>query len=282
MTDSLSGTSRRAVVAPVEVRVVHDRPGHERRAVVVVARVLVAEVVREARLVPVDLALDRLGVRVEQQLGRVAPLAALRLPRAVDPVAVALPGRDRRAGRRASRTRRPPRGGTALRRRRRRTGTARLRRPPRRTARSWSRRRRRWRRGGRGVRARSRCPRSWRAESSRAVSFRRFARATLPPAHERRGDVQDRGGCRGGRITALTEHDDAVGHGEHPRAVSPAEQAQLLLPRLPAGRRDQVTTVTGRQPHRTCAGRASGPQSPHAVQPEPQPAHSQPANSGSA
>ena len=44
-------------------------------AVVVVARVLVAEVVREAGLVPVDLALDGLGVRVEQQLGRVAPLA---------------------------------------------------------------------------------------------------------------------------------------------------------------------------------------------------------------
>src|SRR5258708_10252400 len=87
---------RGPVVAPVEVRVVYDRPRHEGGAVVVVARALVAEVVGKARLVPVDLALDGLGVRIEEQLGRVAPLAALRRPGPVDPVAVALPGSDGR------------------------------------------------------------------------------------------------------------------------------------------------------------------------------------------
>ena len=87
---------RRPVVAPVEVRVVHDRPGHERGAVVVVARVLVAERVGKAGRVPVDLSLDGLGVGVDEQLGRVAALAVLGRPRPVDPVAVTLPGRDRR------------------------------------------------------------------------------------------------------------------------------------------------------------------------------------------
>ena len=48
----------------------------------------------EAGVVPIDVAVDRLGVRVEQQLGRVAPQALVRVPRAVDPVAVALAGAD--------------------------------------------------------------------------------------------------------------------------------------------------------------------------------------------
>ena len=54
----------------------------------------VVEVVAEARPRPVDVAGDRLGVRVEQQLGRVAPQALGGLPRSVDPVAVALAGAD--------------------------------------------------------------------------------------------------------------------------------------------------------------------------------------------
>ena len=54
----------------------------------------VVEVVGEAGRVPVDVAVDRLGVRVEQQLGRVAPQALGRVPRAVDAVAVALAGAD--------------------------------------------------------------------------------------------------------------------------------------------------------------------------------------------
>ena len=71
-----------------------DALRHVRRAVVVVARVLVADVVAEARLVPVDRPLDRLGVGVEEQLGRVAAQPLGRVPGPVDPVAVALAGAD--------------------------------------------------------------------------------------------------------------------------------------------------------------------------------------------
>ena len=85
---------RRAVVAPVEERVRHDGAGHVRRAVGGVHLVRVVEVVGEAGRVPVDLAVDGLGVRVEQQLGRVAPQALVRLPRPVHAVAVALAGPD--------------------------------------------------------------------------------------------------------------------------------------------------------------------------------------------
>ena len=86
--------ARVAVVVPVEVRVGDDGLGHERRAVVVVAAVGVAEVVREHGLVPLDLALERLGVGVEQQLGRVAAVAVLGRVGAVDAEAVALARAD--------------------------------------------------------------------------------------------------------------------------------------------------------------------------------------------
>ena len=52
------------------------------------------EVVGEQRLVVVDLALDRLGVGVEQQLARVAAVAVLRVVGAVHPEAVALARAD--------------------------------------------------------------------------------------------------------------------------------------------------------------------------------------------
>ncbi len=86
------GDAGRPVVAPVEERVDHDRPGHERRAVGrvggAVGTAVGCEV--ERRVVPLHLALDRLGVGVDQQLGRVGPQALLGLPRAVHPEAVAL------------------------------------------------------------------------------------------------------------------------------------------------------------------------------------------------
>ena len=63
-----------------------------RSAVVEVRLVGIGEVVPEAGRRPVDLALDRLGVRVEQELGGVAPEAGGRLPRAVHPPAVVLAG----------------------------------------------------------------------------------------------------------------------------------------------------------------------------------------------
>ena len=84
------------VTLPVEERVDHDAVRHVRGGVVVVARVRVAEVVAEQRLVPVDLAAGGLGVGVEQQLVRVAPQPARGVPGTVDAVAVALPRLHRR------------------------------------------------------------------------------------------------------------------------------------------------------------------------------------------
>ena len=112
----------------------------------------VVEVVGEAGRVPVDLAVDRLGVRVEEQLGRVAPQALGRLPRSVHPVAVALAGPD--VGQVGVPAVPVDLGqldahlGLASLARGRRAGTARRPRRRWRTARSWCPTRRRWRRAG--------------------------------------------------------------------------------------------------------------------------------------
>ena len=149
---------RRPVVAPVEVRVDDDRRHRVRGRVVVVALLRVVELVRVQRRVAVDLPVDRLGVRVEQQLVRVAAVTLRRVVRPVHPVPVALPGRD--GGQvpvpheRVDLGQVRPGLGAV----RRRSGTARLVRPPRRTGRSSSRSRRRWRPGGRGVPATSAWP----------------------------------------------------------------------------------------------------------------------------
>ncbi len=82
------------VALPVEEGVHHDAERHVRGGVLVVAAVLVTEVVAEERLVPLDLAVRRLGVGVEQQLVGVAAQAPLGLVGPVHPVAVALPGLD--------------------------------------------------------------------------------------------------------------------------------------------------------------------------------------------
>ena len=86
------GDGEAAVALPVEERVDDHAVRHVRRGVVVVAGVLVAEVVGEERLVPVDVAGRGLGVGVEEQLVGVAALALVGVPRAVDAVAVALAG----------------------------------------------------------------------------------------------------------------------------------------------------------------------------------------------
>ncbi len=88
------GDLQRPVTLPVEERVDHHAVGHVRGRVVVVARVRVAEVVAEQRLVPVDVTGGGLGVRVEQQLVGVAPDAVRGVPRAVHAIAVALTGLD--------------------------------------------------------------------------------------------------------------------------------------------------------------------------------------------
>ena len=143
---------RRAVVAPVEERVGDDGARDVRRAVGRVHLVGVVEVVGEAGLVPVDLAVDRLGVRVEQELGRVAPQPLVRVPRSVDAVAVALAGADvGEVGVPAVAVDLgqldPHLGAIAV---RRRAGTARRRRRRWRTGRSWCPSRRRWRPAGTG------------------------------------------------------------------------------------------------------------------------------------
>jgi hypothetical protein len=84
----------RSIHTPVEVRVDHHRLGHAGRRVVVVAAVRIAEVVAEQRLVPLEGAVDRLRVRVDQQFVRVAALSRGRIVAAVYPVAVALAGLD--------------------------------------------------------------------------------------------------------------------------------------------------------------------------------------------
>ena len=88
------GGARRPVQVPVEVRVHHHRARDVRRGVGVVPPVRMPELVREHGLAPGDLALDRLGVRVDQQLVRVAALPLGRVVRAVHPVPVPLPWAD--------------------------------------------------------------------------------------------------------------------------------------------------------------------------------------------
>ncbi|CAO0831035.1 hypothetical protein SMICM17S_11286 [Streptomyces microflavus] len=91
-----------AVLHPVVVIVDDDALGHVRSRVPVVPYGVGDMLVRPVPYVPVDLrrqgevAVDRTGVRVEQQLGRVPAGARPGVPAAVHPVAVALTGRDAR------------------------------------------------------------------------------------------------------------------------------------------------------------------------------------------
>ena len=90
------GDPQLAVAVPLEERVDDDAVHGVRGRVAVIARVGVAEFVGEERRVPVDLALDGLGVGVHQQLVRVEAVAVFGFVRAVDPVAVLLSGLDLR------------------------------------------------------------------------------------------------------------------------------------------------------------------------------------------
>ena len=125
------GRVRVPVARPVEERVDHDGVHDVRGGVVVVARVGIAELVREERLVPRERARHRLRVRVEEHLARVgiAGRSSGRRSRARGSrTAVrAAPG----GGTRARRTRRRPAARRASRCRPRRTGRARRVRPTR-------------------------------------------------------------------------------------------------------------------------------------------------------
>ncbi len=87
---------RLPVARPVEERVHHDREHHVLGRVAVVRRVGVAELVREERLIPVELARGRLRVRVEQHLVGVAAQTVLGVVRPRDAVAVPLARLDLR------------------------------------------------------------------------------------------------------------------------------------------------------------------------------------------
>ena len=87
----------RAVAAPVERGVGHDRERHAAGAVDLAGAILVAsaifrDVERKHGGAPRHLAFDRLGVRIEQQLVRIAAHAASRIPRAVHAKAISLAG----------------------------------------------------------------------------------------------------------------------------------------------------------------------------------------------
>ena len=91
------GAAQLAVAHPVEEGLLDDAVRHEGRALHVVAHVrTLCEGIGMHRLVEADHAVERLGVGVEQELGRVAAVAACRLPGAVHPEAVALSRDDRR------------------------------------------------------------------------------------------------------------------------------------------------------------------------------------------
>ncbi len=88
---------RRPVAAPVEIGVDDHALRHRRRAVGGVGRpVRISDVVREERRVPVDVPLDRLPVRIEEELGRVAAVSAFGRPRSVHAEAVPLARPDSR------------------------------------------------------------------------------------------------------------------------------------------------------------------------------------------
>ena len=67
---------RWSIVTPVEVRGGDHRQHGVAEGVKIIERRRVSEAVREQRLVTVDLATDGLGVRVQQELRRVAPMTS--------------------------------------------------------------------------------------------------------------------------------------------------------------------------------------------------------------
>ena len=92
--DRVPPAGEQVVVAlPVELVVDDDRAGHRGRGVDVAARGGVVRVEGQRRRAGDDIARDRAGVGVEQQLGGVEPAAVRGVPRAVGPEAVELADR---------------------------------------------------------------------------------------------------------------------------------------------------------------------------------------------
>ena len=87
-----------AVVAPGKGAVDDDPLGHAPGVVVLVPHQVIAasQRIAEDRSIPVDTAGQRPRVRVDEELGPVEAMPGLRLPRAIDPIAIALAGTDAR------------------------------------------------------------------------------------------------------------------------------------------------------------------------------------------
>ena len=90
MTVRSHGGARRAIVSPGESRIDHAAARHERRAVALVEGQIVAglQLVAEHGRIPVEIADDGLGVRIEQELVRIETVAVGGLIRPVDTIAV--------------------------------------------------------------------------------------------------------------------------------------------------------------------------------------------------
>jgi len=86
------GDLRAPIVPPVEDRIDYHRSHHVRRAVQRAGPQRgETELVSEHGLVPADRAVHRLGVRIQEQLVRIAHLSLDRIPRPMDPIAIVLP-----------------------------------------------------------------------------------------------------------------------------------------------------------------------------------------------
>src|SRR5437762_14221331 len=82
--DGLTERSPRgAVIVPIEIRAYHDRAEHVGRTVGLAFSTRIAELVREYRRIPVDQAINRLGIGIGKELGGFTADAVLRIPRAV-------------------------------------------------------------------------------------------------------------------------------------------------------------------------------------------------------
>ena len=82
-----------AVAGPIEMGLMHHSARHERGAVDIAALIRTfVEFVGKSGLVPPHRPVNRLGVWIEQQLGRIAALAVFRVPGPVHPIGVKLTG----------------------------------------------------------------------------------------------------------------------------------------------------------------------------------------------
>src|SRR5215211_6596805 len=87
-----------AVVAPGKGAVDDDPLGHAPGVVLLVPHQVVPtpQRIAEDRSIPIDSTCQRSCVRIDEELGPVEAMSGLRLPRAIDPIAVALTGTDTR------------------------------------------------------------------------------------------------------------------------------------------------------------------------------------------